>query len=345
MRDRDSQADLIRVVSCFFFIAVHTRGVVTEPYPTVEYWLKPLIIVCNPLFFMLSGKFALRPFQDNKEGYRRYYLKKLEKVIIPYFALCILIYWWNKEFQSFSATEFISLFLKDSVSYQLWFMGPMIGLLLSAPFLSILINNLSEYGRKVMIGIALAWSLISINILFNIFHLEWGYSHWIIVTWLIYFVLGYCLENVDVRKKLGLVLVCGVLCYVLTALQKQFLPAERVRGLEDHSVVFILFSISVYLILYRIVLVRSGIGKRILAFLSKRVYYIFLIHVNIIRELDEAGFPILSSLWISYLAKILTVFVLSLIASLIIEITFKGLKIFYRQIKKLILRRKRSIIY
>ena len=334
IRERDGQADLIRVIACLLFIAVHTRGAVTKPYPNVEYWLKPLIIICNPLFFMLSGKFALRPFQDNSEGYKQYYLKKLETIVIPYIVICIFIFWWNNGFQLFDVKEFITCILNDSLSYQMWFMGPMIGLKLSAPFLSAMVNNLSNTGRKTLIGIGFCWNLITINVLTNMFHMAWGYSHWILVSWLLYFVLGYCIEEVTDRKTIGFICMGGVLCYFLTVLQKQYLPPESQRGIEDHSAIFVLYSSAIYLLLNRVVLIKNATLKKVLAFISSRVFYIFLIHVNIIKELDKVGFDISTSPWISYFVKIVTVFMVSLCLAWLIERSYKLLIRLFKTISK-----------
>lgn len=327
MKTRNVQADLIRVISCILVIAVHTRGELIGKYPDVEYWLKPLVIVCNPLFFMLSGRFALRPFSDSRQGFKDYYIKKAVSILIPYFLICMLLFFWNNEFTSFDFIQFLTAFFSTKVSFQLWFMRPMIGLLISAPFLSILVNNLSGSGKKTLILIGLIWNFLSIIVFTNILHISWGFSLWLLETWTLYFVLGYFIDLVEDFKKIHFIILGGLLCYIITVLQKMYLPQDSLSGIEDISPIFTCFAVAIYLLLDRFAIIKSERIGKALGFISGRTFFIFLIHVNVINELEKHNIFIIKNVWVNYFVKTFIVFIVSIFLAWILDIAYRAIKV------------------
>ena len=88
---REANWDLLRGLSMFFVVVVHTASL----FPSIAEGFNlgaaigRLAIICDPVFFMLSGFFALRPLRGSL---KRYYLKKVSGIVLPVVLYSVVVY-------------------------------------------------------------------------------------------------------------------------------------------------------------------------------------------------------------------------------------------------------------
>lgn len=97
-KQRLFQYDFIRVIAMLMVLALHVE--LKTRYFRVDYnipWyfsnsIIIFLIVCNPIFFMISGKFNLRCQLISISDYFDYYKKKFINIFIPFFSFfCYII--------------------------------------------------------------------------------------------------------------------------------------------------------------------------------------------------------------------------------------------------------------
>lgn len=79
---RQANWDLLRSISMFAVVVVHCGGPYLGQIGAVNLGaiVSRAAIACDPVFFALSGYFALRPL---KRGLRDYYQRKLIGIVMP----------------------------------------------------------------------------------------------------------------------------------------------------------------------------------------------------------------------------------------------------------------------
>ena len=126
-------------------LATHSFSTVSPNYPKESLGgmiLSTVVLWCNGLFFMISGKFALSACCRTGADYRKYYLKRLGSIGIPVLLGMLLrsMYnvggWWPEYFLSADfLKEYIQNVLYRFSSCEYWFLYELVGFLLAAPFL------------------------------------------------------------------------------------------------------------------------------------------------------------------------------------------------------------------
>lgn len=159
VKKRNANIDLLRLLLAFFVVLIHTRSV--EWFAAHEMinalWL-PLIYTCNSGFFILSGYFALNFKREN--GIKNFYINKVRNLLIPWIIYSFIVYLWEKiyqkEYLSFGqlTKNFFIDFLTGGCAGHFWFMYTLFGMLLAAPFLAIMFQNLNKRQSKLLFLLA-----------------------------------------------------------------------------------------------------------------------------------------------------------------------------------------------
>ena len=133
----------------FGVIIIHTSAdVITEwgRFPDSWWWAAnlydSLVRGCVPVFVMLSGALLL----GKQEDYKSFFLKRFQRIAIP-FAAWILIYLiWKKLFIQTDLTfpEAMSQAAGDRVHFHLWFLYMITGLYLITPVIRIVTQHASR---------------------------------------------------------------------------------------------------------------------------------------------------------------------------------------------------------
>lgn len=119
-------------------------------------------IVCDPVFFVLSGYFAIRPLKTNL---RSYFHRKLVTIVLPLFAYSIILYMWSTHLSGVSLARYLVFFAGMMGPW--WFIPCLIPFLILAPFLYRLFEALDDAWLKrlsVMVLATSVWSCL-VNLL------------------------------------------------------------------------------------------------------------------------------------------------------------------------------------
>lgn len=201
---RDVNYDLMRVVCMIFVIMIHTgRSFIENTFFATIF--STILFSCNSIFYMLSGRFNLNKTFLGKESYKRYYWKKIVSIVWPYvFLTCVLNLWDMYHNASWNS---ILLFLKisyaklmhENSSIHLWFMYPLIGMLISTPFLACMLQKLSDWELNLLLVVSLMWNVVSIYLTVDV-NIGFSYSGFMLSGWMLHFFAGYyCCRIVNPR--------------------------------------------------------------------------------------------------------------------------------------------------
>lgn len=90
MAKRLANWDLLRTLAMLFVVIVHSSqylgpvyGIETRPF------ISEFALICDPIFFVLSGYFAFRPL---KTTYAKYLLNKVVTIILPLVVYSVVLY-------------------------------------------------------------------------------------------------------------------------------------------------------------------------------------------------------------------------------------------------------------
>lgn len=115
-------------------------------------------IICDPVFFMLSGFFALRPL---KCSLKEYYLKKVSSIVLPIVLYSVVLYLYNS-WQDLSFGGYLS-YAASIFFGGWWFIPSLIPLLILAPFLHVALEGLDDrwiLRLAKLLAIVYAWGVL-----------------------------------------------------------------------------------------------------------------------------------------------------------------------------------------
>ena len=320
---RNTQADLVRVVVMIFVVRINNNIAFTDDR-VVEIIKNTILYTCNGMFYMLSGRFNLRftVGENEKKSYIDYYFKKFANIIIPYVLYTIIYYLYSIR-NTYTEMNikgniwgYVEAFVQDNNSLYFWFMFPLIGMLVSAPFLARLVQKLSDYELKVFLMVGIIWEFVTVIIVRDCFNLKNQYSGWILSSWVFYLVLGYGCDRLIKKENQKFFVVLGMICSILTILQAVFLP-DRVYNLYDLSPIYTFATIGMYIFLDRYCVIRNEKIGRAIFVLSKHSFGIYLIHIPVLDFVCDELFE--AKGWIGWCAQAVLVVLIACIFSSVFD--------------------------
>ncbi len=254
-------------------------------------------IICDPIFFFLSGYFSIVKI---KTSLKEYYCKKIATIILPLVVYSILLYLYSQRMANLSISSYLSSTI-SRVSHGWWFIPTLIPFLIIAPFLYTSFNALTD--RQVLliskiVFYTFSWGIISGTILWiaqtnNILELTniFKILTRVLPTWVIpgsgyfiFFCFGYFYKRLnliltDVQKKK--LFIIGLVAWVLDIICAYF-KINRV----DPSYFWIFNTIAVFIFFNKINIPHSFYNNIIL-WISKRTYSIYLLQFTTIYILTQ----------------------------------------------------------
>lgn len=294
--ERNVQMDLIRSLSMVFVIAAHVSPKPLASHRLFSILFNMVLMTCNSNFYMLSGALNLRKSFACPEDYRKYYIKKAISILFPYVTVSLFLQAWNMaaDGQSLTAgsflTAFYQAFMVENSGGYLWFMYPLAGLLVSAPFLARMLGAMSDSEVKILFAAGMLWNVAGIWLTEDI-GVGFAYSGWFLSMWAFHFFLGYYCDRMirdRERKRLYLLGAVGL----AADLAGSFLAPEHNRYSTDLSPAYILFAMSVYLFLKDQVKIRSARAKKCISFAAENSFLVYLLHWNIWQRLIQPVLPV-----------------------------------------------------
>lgn len=153
--------DLLRTLAMFSVVVVHCGGYLGQIGPVnMGLVAGRAAIACDPVFFALSGYFALRPL---KRGLRDYYQKKLVGIVVPLVVYSALLYLWSSRLTELSIGGYFA-FAAGEIGSPWWFIPTLIPFLVLAPFLCQFFEALSDkWALRLckLVLVASLWSCLS----------------------------------------------------------------------------------------------------------------------------------------------------------------------------------------
>ncbi|AYB41923.1 acyltransferase [Paenibacillus lautus] len=321
MTSRVKSYDYLRVLAAYAVILVHTSAPILYLYNDLNksYWMignafDSMARWCVPVFFMLSGSFLLEPKSENL---KTFFLKRLNKVLIPLFAWSIIYYVFSISVSGseFSLKIFVKHLLADDIYFHLWFLYVIIGLYLLAPLIRVLIKNLND---QLISYSLIVWFLgVPMVEFFNhVSHFKFAVEL-PVNGYLGYFILGYYLREKELSVKITRVIhIAAIICIFMTFFGVYYETVKSAGVFSGYYYGYLtpntaIISISIFLLFKGI---KTGIKHdSLLITISKTSLGIYLIHALILKCLSQyfnltalSFHPILSIPFISILTFVLS---------------------------------------
>ena len=266
-------------------VVVHTAAYLPQisPWFDLPHAVSSAAIICDPVFFMLSGYFALRPL---KCSMKEYYLKKVSTIVLPILTYSIILYlctsWPNPGiggYVSYSAELFFSSW---------WFIPALIPLLMLAPFLFKALEGLDDrwiVRLAKLLAFVYVWGAIYHILDFIAIGIERpGLSNLLtmvtacvpvslIVSYFPVFCFGYLYRRLsmiltqDQKRKVSAI--------ALVAIAATFVLAGLGVGADDPNQLWVIASFCLFFLFER-VRIPEGVASKVVVWVAKRSYSIYL---------------------------------------------------------------------
>lgn len=130
--------------------------------------MSALALICDPIFFALSGYFAIKPM---RRTLKNYYLNKVCTIVLPLVLYSILLYCYTTGLHGMSVGDYF-LYFSNILAGGWWFIPALIPCLIVAPFITKGFEALSDK-QVFYLGILIA-ALFSSGALFT--YLSWLFA-------------------------------------------------------------------------------------------------------------------------------------------------------------------------
>ena len=294
MMNRDIGIDVLRVISAFMVVGIHTIPLYAGTGTTSDYinmLLQAIVRSGLPIFFIISGAFLLT---HEVKSISKWYITRFSSILIPFVAYAYIHYTYAGDLTIFSTATlkgFSTALLSSqtSISVHYWFIYVMIGLYLLTPALSSMMHGMSALGAKRAFILIMVIHAVSSNYQIvqyatnipNIFMIPEVY------IWMLYFICGgllfKCRELFSFNMSLSMVAFGLLMTAVLTWLTPNKFGFTFQQ--YDVNVTMLIFTSGLFLLFSKESSFFSGLGKRTVDFISffgKKTYGIYLIHILVL---------------------------------------------------------------
>lgn len=283
--------DLMRVIFSSMVLGIHIlakiRGL-SKPYNTTWYFVNIItnfFMICNPLFFMLSGKFNLKKNFDKKDAYIKFYKSKFMGIVIPFVVTSILIYILS-DYKTKTIVDFVKNFINDNIEGTYWFVYSLIGMITISPFLTKMISNMNLTDKKILfwmstiiVGIITTLSIVKVKSAFTL-------TLFGVFYWNLYYIIGAFIEEIFSTKKSRRIMICiGIIAFIIQFLIERFY--ESGYRLYNPSPILTFEAISIYFIILEFIKIKNNVIRMIISFIAKHTYSFYLLHAFVIKLVFE----------------------------------------------------------
>ena len=319
--------DFLRVISIIGIISIHCIARIMRPnqlYNTL-WWQKNILeAIVRPsliIFVLVSGALILN---KPEEKISTFYYKRFIKIVIPFLIYSFIYVWINKYnlsteiFIPKNILKAILSILKEPASYQLWFIYMIIGIYIFAPYLKKMLKNLNE--KEIKNLFILLYIISIIKYFLPLFNIEIGIANLLIIEWIIPFVMGYLLTKEIINKHYKLIYILGFISFIFLILAQRYM--QNTENLYELAPTMLMQSsaIFIFFIKNKQKICESKIVNKIMYFISKYTYDIFLVHVKVLDlSLEIYKKIFITDILTDAIMAIIVNFILSLIIAIIIH--------------------------
>lgn len=294
--------DLLRALSMFLVVVVHASAYVPRPAPGFDLPLavSRAAIVCDPVFFMLSGYFALRPLRGNLA---EYYLKKVSSVILPLVTYSVALY--VVDVASVRPPGGYPSYFAGQLMGGWWFVPTLVPMLLVAPFAFRALEGLDDawiVRLSAVAGVVLTWGAVCHLVDFCAARMGLpGVAHLLTIArsllpaelpggYLVAFVAGYLYRRLSAilsAEQKRRICVAGALAWVLATLFAGLGVPE-----SDPNQLWLVAAFSTFF-LFEGMRGLEGVARRAITWAAQRSYSIYLLQYTTIALIFGPASPLL----------------------------------------------------
>ncbi|MDA3047165.1 acyltransferase [Campylobacter sp. JMF_08 NE1] len=296
--------DFLRVIAIFAVIFLHVAVIRQYKMPSQSYewqivnFYNGLVRWCVPVFVMVSGIFLLdfrRYSESVSENLGRILKKNIFRLSITLIVWSIFYLYFDMFLNGkFDTNPFrLTDFLFKSTKYHLWFLYMIIGLYFLAPFLQVLVRNLSKKDFELLL-IVLAIFCCGydfINVFLKFFLNKTLYFRSNVPEfsgYLIYFLAGFYFANFEISKKTRtLFYILAFISLVITIGFNSYFATHTTKGKEFIftyrliNVMFVSFGVFIFFKNLFANFQNNGKFAKLITKLSALSFGIYLIHAAI----------------------------------------------------------------
>ena len=295
-RKRILYYDILNILACFGVVCLHQNGIVHwYPIDTAAFRQSLLVETCFywpvPIFFMLSG--ATLMSYRSRYSTKEFLLRRVKRVLIPFFVFSLLMLVWRCHIKSFSLESLsvrsvLTAILFNQHESIYWFFLPMMATYLCIPVLSLLKDNTRILWYMFFMGFL---TLSCCPLLFQFLGIGWNASANFPMTggYLLFTIEGYLLSVTSFSRRqrrtlYGLAVFSVIFRYAGTVYLSEkagVLDRTLFDYMQFHSV---LLAAGVFVFFKQVRwerLFRSDTWANALASVSSCSFGIYLIHVMI----------------------------------------------------------------
>ncbi|MBE5853172.1 MAG: acyltransferase [Lachnospiraceae bacterium] len=281
--NRKMYLDYARVMAVMLVIMTHACSAQQNDTAATPWKLTLLTVcagislVCNPLYVMISGALLLSSKKEEKIG--RFYYKRFIKIVIP-LIIYYLIYLCLAEEVSLLPPKNIGAALKQilagasDVVPHFWMIYVLISLYISAPFVKVMVQNLSNHQINALFVVILVEEAVMVLLPLLGYPIGVGLN---LALWEGVFILGYIITQKRQKWMENLLLVLGGISAVIIpiVLLQDFTYTDYVCNC---SPLMVTFASAVLIVLSKLEPHMKGKLTGIVQLFSKYSYSLILIH-------------------------------------------------------------------
>jgi len=264
--------DLLRALSMFLVVVVHIApqlGSFRNINASVI--ANTAAIICDPIFFCLSGYFALKPL---KTSYKDYLFGKVLSLLLPIFVYAGLLYAYKVATGSLQDTNYIR-YTSSLVQGGWRFVPALIPCILAAPVLSKMFDALDDRTCKIVLFATLGIYYQHVTLAAAVSMLQSMIPRSLLGgTYFTFFCMGYFIKRVTPllsTHEVCFLKVSGVLFFILDITSAYF-GFER----SDPSFNWMIVTVAIFVMFDGIRLHSQSLSK-IIEWAAKRSYSIYLL--------------------------------------------------------------------
>ena len=225
MPERETELDLLRIISLFYVICIHVNARLAGQFQLFGFgWIGTKLWYmtwCVPAFIMISGRFFLDP--DRNITIQKIYQKYLKRIVIA-FLFWTFVY---EVFDSLTGRIELNIFghitnaLTGNSSSHFWFLYTIAGLYIITPFLRTIATSkkLCEYFFVLFLAFQTVHCfLIPIPVVGELINIILGKaSFYFVLGYTAYFLFGYYAKTYYFSKnKESLIYILGIASFIVS---------------------------------------------------------------------------------------------------------------------------------
>ena len=297
-KERIVYLDFTRALAVAFIILTHACS--SQLSADAEPWKISLLtcissatLVSNPLYFMLSG--ALLLSSTKKESVGHFYYTRFVKVVVPFvivYFLFMIIFGVVNIHDMGSICDGIRQVLAGAHAHvpHFWFMYVLFGLYLSAPFLKVMVQNMSDKEIQALFCVILAEEVLTVFLPLMGISLGVGLD---LGNYAGVFLLGYIITGRSSRARDTFLMITGSLCGIYTALILLIKDYASVSPyLYNCSPIAVLFSCAIIVALKKNEQRLRRRPHKIITAISTNGYLMMLLHWSVLFYITRDTFGV-----------------------------------------------------